>query len=73
MGVVNETIKDGVGEGRIADGFVPVFDGQLACDNCGGAPMTVFEDFQEVPALRDGEDGKAPIVDAQHVHAGDGL
>ena len=32
MGVVNETVEDGVGEGWVSDGLVPMFDGQLACD-----------------------------------------
>ena len=35
--------------------------------------MAVFQDFQEVSALHGVEDRKAPIVDDQHVHAGDGL
>ena len=35
--------------------------------------MAVFENFQEVAALGGGEDGEAPIVDDQHIHAGDGL
>ncbi len=51
--IVNDTIENGIGQGWVADGFVPVLDGQLACDDCGGAPMAVFEDFQEVPALRE--------------------
>ncbi len=29
-----------------------VGDGKLAGDDCGGAPLAVFEDFQEVPAHR---------------------
>ena len=45
-------IGDSIGQGRVADGFVPVLDGQLACDDGGGAAMTVFEDFQQVAALR---------------------
>ena len=66
-------IQDGVGEGGVSDGLVPVFDGQLAGDDCGGAAVAVFEDFQEVTALWGGEDGQAPIVDDQHVHSGDGF
>jgi len=66
-------IQDGVGQGRIADGLKPMLHGQLACDDCGSAAVAVFEAFQQVTALRDGEDGKAPIVDDQHIHAGDGL
>ena len=44
-------VEDGIGEGRVADGLVPVLDGQLACDDCGGAAVAVFEDFQQVSAL----------------------
>lgn len=66
-------IEDGIGEGWVADGLMPVLDGQLAGDNCGGAAVAVFEDFQQVTAFRGCEDGKAPIVDDQHVHAGDGF
>ena len=70
---MDETIEDGVGQGWVADRFVPVLDGQLAGDDCGCAAVAVFEDFQEVPAFRGGEDGEAPIVDDQHIHAGDGF
>jgi hypothetical protein len=70
---MNETIEDGVGEGWVSDGLVPVLDWQLASDDCGGAAMAVFEDFHEVTTLWRGEDRKAPIVDDQHLHAGDGF
>jgi hypothetical protein len=33
----------------------------------------VFEDFQKVTALGSGQDGEAPIVDDQHLHARDGF
>ena len=66
-------VEDGVGQGWVAGGLVPVLDGKLAGDDCGGAAVAVFEDFQEVTALRGGQEGKAPIVEDQHVHAGDGL
>ena len=35
--------------------------------------MAVFEDFQQVAALRGGQDGQTPVVDDQDIHAGDGL
>ncbi len=35
--------------------------------------MAVFEDFQQVAALWGGQDGKALIIDDQHLHAGDGF
>lgn len=70
---MNETIEDGIGQGWVADGLVPVLDWQLACDDRGGAAMAVFEDFQQVTTFRGCEDGEAPIVDDQHIHAGDGF
>ena len=73
VGVMNETIEDGIGQGWVADGLVPVLDWQLACDDRGGAAMAVFEDFQQVTTFRGCEDGEAPIVDDQHIHAGDGF
>ena len=73
MGVVDEAIEDGIGQCWVADGLVPMFDRQLACDDGGGAAVAVFEDFQEVASLRGGKDGEAPIVDDQHIHPGDGL
>ena len=35
--------------------------------------MAVFKDFQQVATLWGGQDGQPPIVDDQHVHAGDGF
>ena len=70
---MNEAVEDGVSEGRIADGFVPMLDGELTCDDGGSATVAVLEDFQEVTALWGGEDGQAPIVYDQHIHPGDGL
>ena len=35
--------------------------------------MAVFEDFQKITPLRGGEDCKAPIVNDQDLHAGDGF
>ena len=49
-------IEDGVGEGWVSDGLVPMFDGQLACDDGRGAPVAIFKDFQQVAALWRGED-----------------
>lgn len=34
VSIVNHSIKNGIGEGRIADGFMPGRDGQLAGDHC---------------------------------------
>ena len=47
--VVNEAIQDGVAEGWVADNVVPMFDGDLAGDDGGGATVAIIED-QELNA-----------------------
>jgi hypothetical protein len=37
MGIVDEPIKNGIRDGRTADQFVPVIDGELARDDRRGA------------------------------------
>ena len=48
---MNETIQDGVGNRRISDVVVPVFDGELAGNQGGAAAMTIFNDLQEVASF----------------------
>ena len=48
VSVVNETIQDGVAEGWVADNVVPMFDGDLAGDDVGGATVAIIEDLQKV-------------------------
>ena len=60
---MHEPVEDGVGVGGFADGFVPVFDGQLAGEKGGSALVAVFEDFEQMAALRRGEFGQSPVVD----------
>ena len=48
VSVVNEAIQDGVAEGWVADNVVPMFDGDLAGDDGGGATVAIIEDLQKV-------------------------
>ena len=73
MGVVNEAVEDGIGQGWVADGIVPVLDRPLAGDDCGCATVAVFEDFEEVTPFGGGQACDASIVDDRHIYAGDGL
>ena len=63
MGVVDEPIQDGVGDGRIGDQFVPVLDGQLAGHDGGRASMPVVENLQEIALLLGRERRQAPVVE----------
>ncbi len=48
MGIVNETVQDGVGIGRIADYFVPSVYWKLGGNHRGAASVAFLEDFQEI-------------------------
>ena len=48
VSVMDESVQNSIGQGRIADGLVPVLDRELAGDDRGAAAVAVFEDFQQV-------------------------
>jgi hypoxanthine phosphoribosyltransferase len=48
MGVMDQPIEDRIGDGRIADLFVPVLHGELTGDNGRGMAMSFLNDLQEV-------------------------
>ena len=48
MGVVKQTIQDGVRVGRVGDDVVPSGDGKLARDDGGTTPIPLLQDFQQV-------------------------
>ena len=51
MGVMNETIQDGVSDRWIADVVVPVFGGELAGNYGRADAMPIFNDLQEVASF----------------------
>jgi len=69
MSVVDEPIEDSVGDGRVADQFVPVIDGKLASHDGRGASMPIVEDFEKVAPLVERERGQAPVVQDQELDA----
>ncbi len=46
VGVVDQPVKDRIGEGRLANRLMPVLDRQLAGDDRGSAVIAIFEEFQ---------------------------
>src|SRR6266403_4141554 len=69
VGIVNETVEDGVGVSGIADYFVPAVDGELGSDHRGAASVAFLEDFQEIVPGGGVEGLQAPIVEDQKVGA----
>src|SRR5665213_3627396 len=67
MSVVNQSIKDAVGHGRIADLFVPAGYWQLRRENQRADLIAVLANLPEVPSLWFRQRRHGPIVDHQHV------
>ena len=51
MGAMDQTVKDGVSNGRIPDMLMPVLDRQLTGDDCCSASVSVFNDLQKVSSF----------------------
>ena len=49
---MDEAIKNGVGQGWITDGLVPVLNWKLAGDDRRAPSVSVFEDFEQIAPLR---------------------
>ena len=70
---MNEAIQDGVAQSGVADNVVPMFDGDLAGDDGGGATVAIIEDLQQVAPFGRTENRKAPVVEDQELNAADGF
>ena len=51
VSVMDEAVEDGIGEGGVADEFMPLLDRQLRGDDGGTESMAVIEDVEQVTAL----------------------
>ena len=71
MGVVNETVEDGVGICRITDESVPFVDGDLTGENGRATPIAFLEDLVEVTTGTGIEWFEAAIVEDQELDAGE--
>ena len=72
VGIVDDAVEDGVGEGGFADDVVPLVQRQLAGDQGGGVLVSVLDDFHEVAALLGVETLGSPIVEDEEVCLGEG-
>lgn len=68
---MHEAVEDRVGDSRMSDLVVPVFDRHLAGDHGGVCAVTVFENLEHVPALKVGERHESPIIKDEHIGFGE--
>jgi len=71
MGIMDDAIEDGVGDGGFTNHVVPLGDGELGGNQRRFAPVAFFEDFQQIEALLIIEGVSAPVVEHQQLHAGE--
>jgi len=69
MGVVDDAVEDGVGQGRITDQIVPSVDRDLAGDQRGTSTGSFLGDLQKVAPLFRTEGFTAPVIQDQQLHS----
>ena len=67
MGVVNETVQDGVGIGRIADYFVPSVYWKLGGNHRGAASVAFLEDFEKIVPCGGVKRLQAPVIENEQI------
>src|SRR6266545_4063948 len=71
MTAMHDAIEDGVGQGRIVEVGVPMFNRQLTGDQGGLAGAAIVEQFEQVVAFGLTDRGEPPIVEDQQIGAGE--
>ena len=73
MSVVHQSIENGIGECRITDDLVPMFDRKLASNHGRAAAVAILHDLHEVAPLLGGHESQSPIVEDQKFDASQAL
>src|SRR5580700_11931377 len=71
VGVVNDTVEDGVGERGNTDQVVPTVDGNLTGDDERPVVITIFDDLQHISCLVGCQRLWPPIIQYQQLDAGE--
>ena len=67
MVALHDAVEHGIGRRLISYLLVPVFNGELACDDGGAAACAAIDDLQQVAARLAIHRCHAPIVQQQHI------
>ena len=70
MGVAHQPAQDGVGQGVVTDGGIPLIDGQLTDDRRRVSAVPVIQDLHQVVSVRWFQGFQSPIVKDQQVSFG---
>lgn len=69
MGIVNEAIQNGIGDGGVRDEVMPFGHGGLSGDDGGFAPVALLDDFEEMEALLVRQAMRAEVVENEQLDA----
>ena len=67
VGVVDDPVEDGIGQGGISDGPVQVLERDLNCDKDSASTGPIFQDLEQVVTLPFGKRGESLIVEHQKI------
>ena len=67
MGVVDNSVQDGISDGGVPEALVPVFYRQLGGYQRGRTLGTVLKHFQQIAGFRWLEVGKAPVIEDEQL------
>jgi hypothetical protein len=73
IGVVNQTIQDGITDGRIRETGMPLDHRHLSGDQGGGSAVAIIQDFKQVLRLGTGQRITEPVIEGQELGAGEGV
>jgi hypothetical protein len=65
ISVVDDPIEDGVGQGGIADKFVPAIDRKLTGDDQRAGVVAILDDLRQVARLLGQQRFGSPVVDSR--------
>ena len=67
---MHQAVKDRVGQRRISQGLMPVFDRELTGHKRGPATVAIFDDLQQVAPVFITERTQTPVIKNQYIGLG---
>ena len=62
---MEQPVKDGVSQGRIPNGVMPVLHRELTGDQGRASPVPVFQEFEHITSVLITEGRQSPVIENQ--------
>jgi hypothetical protein len=73
IGIVHETVQNGIGESGIRESGMPCIHRDLSSDQGGTSSVSVIEYLQEITGLLDSQGVTQPVIEDEELGAGQGM